>query len=131
VCVVRRMARDLSLPVAVVACPTLREPDGLARSSRNVYLGPAERAAAPVLHRALLAGRDLIDDGERAPAAVEARMAAVVDAEPLADLDYAAAVRADDLTRPDVLAGEVRLLIAARVGPPRLLDNLGVTIATA
>lgn len=129
VCVVRRMTRDLSLPVTVVACPTHREDDGLARSSRNVYLGPHERAAAPVLHRALLAGRDRIRAGERDPAAVEAAMAAVVATEPLVALDYAAAVGADDLATPPVLAGEVRLLIAAKVGRPRLLDNLGVTVA--
>lgn len=129
VCVVRRMTRDLSLPVTVVACPTHREDDGLARSSRNVYLGPDERAAAPVLHRALLAGRDRIRAGERDPAAVEAAMAAVVATEPLVALDYAAAVGADDLATPPVLAGEVRLLIAAKVGRPRLLDNLGVTVA--
>ncbi len=128
VCVVRRMVSDLSLPVEVVACPTLREDDGLARSSRNVYLDPAQRAAAPVLHRALQHGRSLVLDGVVDPAAVEAGMAAVVAAEPLVELDYAAAVEADTLATPEVLAGEVRLLIAARVGPPRLLDNLGVTV---
>ncbi len=128
VCVVRRMASDLSLPVEVVACPTHREPDGLARSSRNVYLSDVERAAAPVLYRALRHGAATIEAGERSPAAVEAAMAAVVAEEPLVALDYAAAVEADTLATPERLAGEVRLLIAARVGPPRLLDNLGVTV---
>jgi pantoate--beta-alanine ligase len=128
VCVVRRMVSDLSLPVEVVACPTLREDDGLARSSRNVYLDAAQRAAAPVLHRALQHGRSLVLEGVVDPAAVEAGMAAVVATEPLVELDYAAAVVADTLATPAVLEGEVRLLIAARVGPPRLLDNLGVTV---
>lgn len=128
VCVVRRMASDLSLPVAVVACPTHREDDGLARSSRNVYLSAEERAAAPVLHRALQHGAALISDGERDPAVVEGAMASVVASEPLVLLDYAAAVEADTLVSPAVLAGEVRLLIAARVGTPRLLDNVGVTV---
>jgi pantoate--beta-alanine ligase len=128
VCVVRRMASDLSLPVEVVACPTHREDDGLARSSRNVYLSADERAAAPVLHRALRHGAALVEAGERDPVVVEAAMAEVVAAEPLVLLDYAAAVEADTLVSPAVLAGEVRLLIAARVGAPRLLDNVGVTV---
>jgi pantoate--beta-alanine ligase len=129
VCVVRRLAEDLSLPVDVVAGPTDREPDGLARSSRNVYLSVEERAAAPVLHRALRQGAARVEAGERDPAAVEAAMAAAVAAEPLVDLDYVAAVEADTLASPDRLAGEIRLLVAARVGRPRLLDNLGLTVA--
>ena len=126
--VVRRMAADLSMPVEIVACPTVRDADGLALSSRNVYLSPAERAAAPVLYRALLDGRRAIEqDGERSPEAVAARMAAAVDAEPLATLDYAAAVEPGTLAVPATLSGEVRLLIAARLGPARLIDNLGAT----
>jgi pantoate--beta-alanine ligase len=102
--VVRRMVHDLSFPIDVVGCPIVREDDGLAMSSRNVYLTPEQRAAAPVLHRALLAGRDA------GPAEAERVMAEVIAAEPLADLDYAA-VRGD------------RLLVAARFGATRLLDN--------
>lgn len=126
--VVRRMAADLSMPVEVVGCPTAREADGLARSSRNVYLTSDERAAAPVLHRALMAGRSTIEAGERDPAAVEVAMAAVLSGEPLVTPDYAVAVDADTLRRPAVLRGEVRLLVAGRLGKPRLLDNLGVTV---
>lgn len=129
VCVVRRLVADLSLPVEVVACPTHREDDGLARSSRNVYLSPEERAAAPVLRRALDAGAALIARGERDPTAVEAEMVRVIGTEPLVDLDYAAAVEAATLASLEVLGGEVRLLVAARVGRPRLLDNIGVTVA--
>lgn len=128
VCVVRRMAADLSFPVEVIACPTLREPDGLARSSRNVYLSVEERAAAPVLHRALRHGAALVEAGERDPGAVEAAMAEVVAAEPSVLLDYVAAVEADTLASPARLEGHVRLLVAARVGTPRLLDNVGVTV---
>lgn len=127
-CVVRRMVEDLSLPIEVVGCPTVREDDGLARSSRNVYLGPEERAAAPVLRRALLAGAAAIEAGQRDPAVVEAVMADLVATEPLVQLDYTAAVDATTLARVDPLEGDVRLLIAARVGRPRLLDNLGVTV---
>ncbi|WP_420432140.1 pantoate--beta-alanine ligase [Candidatus Poriferisocius sp.] len=124
--VIRRMAADLSLPVEVVGCPTFRESDGLAMSSRNVYLTADERPAATVLWRSLQAGRDAIAEGSRDPDEVEAVMAAVLDAEPKASPDYAAAVDAATLVRPDVLGGELRLLVAARVGQARLIDNLGL-----
>lgn len=122
---VRRMVLDLSLPVDVVACPTVREPDGLACSSRNALLAPGERAAAPVLWRALEAGRSAVASGEERPDAVAGAMAAVVAAEPLARLDYAAAVDPTDLEVPRTLSSleEVRLLVAARIGDVRLIDN--------
>jgi pantoate--beta-alanine ligase len=128
--VVRRLAADLSLPVEVVGCPTVREPDGLARSSRNVYLGPAERAAAPVLHRALQAGVAAVLAGERSGAAVAALVRDVLAAEPLVDPDYAEVRDAASLAPLDrLVAGqEVRILVAARVGRPRLLDNAGVVV---
>ena len=124
--IIRRMAADLSLPVEVVGCPTFREPDGLAMSSRNVYLTADERPAATVLWRSLQAGRDAVVQGSRDPDEVEAAMAAVLVAEPKASPDYAAAVDAATLERSDVLAGELRLLVAARLGRARLIDNLGV-----
>ena len=124
--VVRRMVRDLSTPVEVIGCETVREADGLAMSSRNAYLSPEERAAAAVLHSALCAGRDLVEAGERSASAVAAAMASVVDAEPLATLDYAEAVDSASLVRNDSLSGDVRLLIAARLGKARLIDNMGV-----
>ncbi len=126
--VVRRMAADLSFPVEVVGCPTVREPDGLALSSRNTYLTPDERAAAPVLHRALSAGADAVRSGEREPEAVRAAMHAVLAAEPRAEVDYAEVVAADTLERLDPLVGEVRLLAAARFGRARLIDNVGATV---
>ena len=126
--IVSRMTADLSFPVEVVGCPIVREADGLALSSRNVYLTPDQRAAAPVLHRALLAGAATVADGERDPAAVRALMAGIVGAEPLAELDYAEVVDAATLAPPAVLAGELRLLIAGRFGQPRLLDNLSVLV---
>lgn len=128
--VVRKMALDLSFQVEVVGCPTVREPDGLAMSSRNAYLTPEERAAAPVIHRALSAGVDAILAGERDPAAVQALIAGMIAAEPLATLDYAAVVDARTLEVVDPLAGEVRLLAAAKFGRARLLDNLGTTTPT-
>jgi pantoate--beta-alanine ligase len=126
--VVRAMTADLSLPVVVVGCPTVREPDGLAMSSRNAYLTGSERSAAPAVHRALLAGRAAIDAGERDAAAVRAAMAAVLAAVPEASLDYAEVVDASTFEVPDPLAGELRLLVAARFGRARLIDNLGVLV---
>jgi len=126
--VIRRLVRDLSFPVEVVGCPTAREPDGLAMSSRNVYLTGDERVAATVLHRALSEGARAVEHGERDPAVVRDRMRALIEGEPRAALDYAAVVRADDLSVPVTLCGELRLLVAARFGRARLIDNRGVTI---
>jgi pantoate--beta-alanine ligase len=128
VAVIRQMVRDLSIPVDVVACPTMREADGLAMSSRNAYLTPEERAAAPVVHATLQAGRAAIDAGERNPANVRALMADLIAAAPLADLDYAEVVDARTLQVVDPLAGDLRLLAAVRFGAARLIDNLGTTI---
>jgi pantoate--beta-alanine ligase len=122
--VIRRMVDDLGFAVDVVGCPTVRDHDGLALSSRNAYLSPDERAAAPTLYRALVAGRDAIDAGERDPGSIRAAMAGVVAREPKLSLDYAE-VTAADLTPLGAVAGEVRLLIAARIGRARLIDNLG------
>src|SRR5205807_737191 len=95
--VLRRMARDLSLPVDVIGCPTVREADGLALSSRNVYLSTEDRAAAPVLHRALLQGLAAIEAGERDGDVVRRLLADVVATEPRAELDYAEVVDAATL----------------------------------
>ena len=126
--VVRRLVDELCLPAQVVGCPTVREPDGLACSSRNLRLGPEERAAAPVLWRALCRGREALLAGERRPGAVERAMADEVASCPLARLEYAAVVDAATLERPPVAAGELRLLVAARLGAERLIDNLGVSL---
>jgi pantoate--beta-alanine ligase len=125
--VVRRLALDLSIPVVVVGCPTGRADDGLALSSRNVYLSPEERAAAPVLHEALVLGQEAIAAGERDPAAIRTLMADHIAAQPLAELDYAEVVDAATFEVPDPLAGTLRLLVAARFGAARLIDNEGAT----
>ena len=121
--VVTRMASDLSFPVEVVGCPIVREPDGLAMSSRNVYLDADQRIAARVLSRSLRTAVEAIQAGERSPAAVERLMTEMFDAEPLADLDYVGVVDAATLTPTDEIGDNVRILVAAQVGIPRLLDN--------
>lgn len=126
--VVRRMVDDLSLPVEVVACPTVRDLDGVACSSRNRNLGPQERDAAPVLYRALRAGAASILAGELDPSEVTSLVAAIVEAEPLVTLDYAEVVEADSLAVPEKLHDELRLLVAARVASTRLIDNVGVVV---
>ena len=125
--VIRRMASDLAMPVRVVACPTVREPDGLALSSRNVFLSPEQRAGAPVLHRALVAGREAVGKGEREASKVHDVMAKMVAREPLIALDYAEAVDTSTFETPaDLTTSEhgIRLLIAARFGTVRLIDNI-------
>lgn len=123
---VRRMVADLSFPVTVVGCPTVRALDGVAESSRNRLLSRAEREAAAVLCRALRAGAAALLAGGAGPEEVEALMADVIEAEPLVALDYAAAVDAATLGPPEPLGGDLRLLVAASVGGTRLIDNVGV-----
>jgi pantoate--beta-alanine ligase len=127
--VVTRMAADLSLPVEVVGCPIVREPDGLALSSRNVYLTDAERAAAPGLQRALLAGAAAVEAGSRDPEAVRAAMRAVLEPVPEADIDYLEVLDAATLAAVEPLRGTLRLLGAVRFGRARLIDNTGVTVS--
>ncbi len=123
VMVIRQMARDLALPTTVVACPTVREPDGLALSSRNVHLSPAERAAAPVLHRALERGRRAWEAGERSADAIRDRMHAAIAAEPLAEVDYVSVADGRTLRELDTIDGPALLSLAVRLGTTRLIDN--------
>lgn len=124
--VVRRMVADLSMPVEVVGCPTSREADGLAMSSRNVYLSDAQRGAAPVLRRSLLTAQAKVADGEDDLGAVTATVTGPIEAEPEAVLDYAALVDADSLEPATAVGGAQRFLVAARFGATRLLDNIAI-----
>ena len=121
--VIDRMAHDLGI-AEVVRCPTVREPDGLALSSRNVHLGVDDRAAAPVIHRALLAGRAAWAAGERDAAAIRGRVAAVIATEPRADVAYVSC--ADDATLAELerVEGPAMLSVAVRFGTTRLIDNI-------
>lgn len=124
VAVIRRMARDLNFPLEIVVCPTLREADGLAMSSRNVYLSPEQRAAASVLHRALSAAADVYSAGETAPETLRQTMRAVLRGEPLAVVDYVSAADARTLQELQQPTSEPILLsMAVRIGTTRLIDN--------
>ena len=124
VAVIRRMVADLSIPVEVVSCPTVREPDGLALSSRNIYLSEEERRAAPVLWRALQVGRSVYETSSN-PAACEAAMTEELASEPLLEVDYAAAVDPATFGTPGPGTAPV-LIVAGRIGRTRLIDNLPI-----
>jgi pantoate--beta-alanine ligase len=121
---VRGMAADLSFPVEVVGCPIVREPDGLAMSSRNVYLSDEERTAATSLSRGLRAADEAVHRGELDVKALESAIRSEVEREPLAALDYAVVVDEATFDEIDRVDRPARALVAARVGKPRLLDNL-------
>jgi pantoate--beta-alanine ligase len=123
VMVIRQMARDLAIQTQVIACPTVREPDGLALSSRNVHLSPDERAAAPVLRRALLAGRELWAGGERSGDAIRAAMAGVLAEEPLANPEYVSVADGLTLAELETIERPALLSLAVRFGTTRLIDN--------
>src|SRR5579864_2556615 len=122
--IIRQMSADLNLDPEIVVCPILREPDGLAMSSRNAYLKNGDRRAATVLHRALDAARREIVRGTRAAAALLETVRGTVASEPVAKLDYAEIVDADSFEPISFLRGNCLVLVAARVGPTRLIDNM-------
>lgn len=125
VAVIRRMAYDLNFPLEIVICPTMREPDGLAMSSRNAYLNAQQRAAAPVLHHALQAAGELYEQGQRQPEHLRQVMRAILNQQPIAQPDYVSAADAQTLRE---LTSEteqpILLSLAVKVGGTRLIDNL-------
>jgi len=126
--VVRRMVRDLHFEVEILPGPTVREEDGLAMSSRNAYLSAVERRAAAVLHRALAAAAAAIAGGERRAGEVRRLLRQVVEAEPLARLEYAEVVDAESFQPVTVIAGRVVLPVAAYIGRTRLIDNFQLAV---
>jgi len=123
VMVIRRMALDLALPTEVIPCPTVREPDGLALSSRNVHLSPEERAAAPILRRSLMAARDAYDGGEREADVLRALMAETLAIEPLAQVEYVSVADALTLAELRRIEGPALFSMAVVLGTTRLIDN--------
>jgi pantoate--beta-alanine ligase len=124
VAVIRRMVEDLSFPVDVVVCPIVREKDGLAMSSRNAYLGPDERRAAPVLHRALEAARAAFDSGERDAGRLRAILTKTLAGEPLVRPDYVSVADTSTLAELERVEGAALVSLAARIGKTRLIDNV-------
>ncbi len=121
--VVRRMARDLDFPIEIVVCTTLREPDGLAMSSRNTYLNTDERQAATVLFRALSAAKSAYERGERNAETLRQILRVTVNSEPLARLQYASCADFDTLEELETVQGKALLSLAVFVGKTRLIDN--------
>ncbi len=121
---IRRMAADLDEPTAIVSCPTVREPDGLALSSRNARLTREQRRAAPILFEALSDAAVRVREGERSADVLRAEMARAIGGEPLARLDYVAVVADDSWADVTTIQGPARALAAARFGEIRLIDNL-------
>jgi pantoate--beta-alanine ligase len=122
--IITQMARDLHLDSEIVVCPIVREPDGLAMSSRNAYLNPEERRAATILFRALDGARDSIARGERDALRLKADLREMLRTEKLAEPDYVELVDAENLEPMTLLRGECLALLAVRFGAVRLLDNL-------
>jgi len=126
--VIRRMAADLDLAAEIVACPTVRESDGLAMSSRNAYLGGDERAVAPALYRALIAARDRFATGERQGDELRRTMRQVLAAEPLLHVDYVSVADPGSMQELRTVTDRALLSLAVRIGNTRLIDNIVVGV---
>ncbi len=120
---VRRFVRDLNFPLEIVACPIIREDDGLAKSSRNTYLSPEERKAALILSQSLKLGKKAIEDGEKSAQKVIDIITANLQTEPLARIDYVEVVDFENIQRVDTIQGETLVAIAVYIGKTRLIDN--------
>jgi pantoate--beta-alanine ligase len=128
VLIIKRMAADLNLDVEVVTCPLVRESDGLALSSRNAYLSPEERKAARVLSVSLRRAERAVVAGERDAARVIAGIRSVIEAEPLARIDYVEAVDPESLEPVAEIRGNVLITLAVFIGSTRLIDNIRLSV---
>ena len=126
--ILRRLTMDLRMPIEVIGCPTVREPDGLACSSRNVYLSPEQRTQAAALSQGLRAAEAAFADGVRDPHALRATVRRLIEAQPLAAIDYVSLADADSLRELDApVRGPALLSLAVGLGPTHLLDNTTLT----
>ena len=121
--IIMRMVTDLNMDIEIVGCPIIREADGLAKSSRNIYLKPEERQAAVVLSKSVKLGQKMIEDGERDAKKIVAAMKDLIGSEPLADIDYVEMVDMDTMKSIDIVEGHVLCAMAVRFGKARLIDN--------
>jgi pantoate--beta-alanine ligase len=127
--IIKRMVRDLNVGLEIVVCPTIREQDGLAMSSRNLYLDEGQRKAAAVLYKCLSQASDAINAGERSPVVIKELMAEVLSAEPLfTQIDYASVYDPETLDEVSRIEGEVLLAMAVILGNTRLIDNMLVNV---
>lgn len=122
--VIKRMVRDLDMRVEIVSCPIVREPDGLAMSSRNRYLSEAEREQAPVLYRSLSAAQELVDAGVTDAREIERKIRGMLAGSPLLSVEYVEIVDPDEMTAVEDVRGGVLIALAARLGKTRLIDNI-------
>ena len=121
--IIRRMVRDLSYGIEIVGCPIVREPDGLAKSSRNIHLKPDERKAAAVLYRSLKIAEEMASDGEKSSKTVTDAVRAEIEKEPLAEVEYVSAVDSLSMEPVETVGKDTLIAIAVRIGQTRLIDN--------
>lgn len=126
--VIRRMAKDLNMDVEIVGCPIVREADGLAKSSRNVYLSPDERKQALSLSRSLFMARDAIEKGERSAEKIRAFISEEIGRQPSAEIDYVSVVDGEEFSDLEVISGRVLIALAVRIGKTRLIDNISLEV---
>lgn len=126
--IVKHMVKDLNMNLEIVGCPTVREEDGLAKSSRNSYMNEEERKSAVILYKALTEGRKMIEAGERNPQAVIDKMTEIVSSEPRAEIDYIDIVDALTIEKIDAIQGEILMAMAVFIGKTRLIDNIMITV---
>ncbi len=122
--IVKRMVKDFNLPLEIIGCPIIREEDGLAKSSRNMYLSPKERGAATILRKSLLSAKDMVEGGEKSPEKIYNKVIEVIKSEELARVDYVELVDFDTFDRIDTLAETNLIAIAVYIGNTRLIDNI-------
>ncbi len=126
--VIKRLVKDLNFDIRIIVAPTIREPDGLAMSSRNLYLSEKEREDATVLYRALQMAKSMVEAGERSSSSIIATMEKMISEKPTAEIDYIAVVDTQQLEPLEKLSGEVLIALAVRFGQARLIDNIMLSI---
>ena len=126
--IIKRMVKDLNMPLEIHGCPIIREEDGLAKSSRNTYLSEEERKAALVLSRSIFLGKEMVEKGERDAKKVVAAMTAEIEKEPLAKIDYVKVVDLETMQQVETIEHDILTAIAVYIGKTRLTDNFMVTL---
>ncbi len=121
--IIKRMVKDLNMPLEIIGCPIVREADGLAKSSRNTYLSKEEREAALVLSRSIFLGKEMAEQGEMDSVKIVTAMTEEISKEPLAKIDYVKAVSMDNMQQTKTMEGSVLVAIAVYIGKTRLIDN--------